>query len=217
MKKFIIIVLIIAVIAGVYIAVKHQEEQKGENQEIQNTVNTNVDSQNIVNTSNTNQEDNKEDLLKAMKSEKTFIDENNKEVLFKDYEIVEKEKAKPQKYTYVDLDKDGKEELVVLTTSDYGAYIILKNIDDQIYGYKLNIRAFESLKKDGSFIGSNGAANNDYCIISFEKNKYTIKKEATFDETNKKYIINNEDVTKEEIQKYADQWNNKEDVTWTNY
>ena len=161
--------------------------------------------------------DTKELLTKVMNSEEKFITENNSEVLLKDFKITDNIFAKVKEYVFVDLDKDNVDELVINTESDYGAYIILRYENGKVYGYLIGIRSFESLKIDGSFLGSNSAFSAQYSTISFDKNTYNIKIEAINDTENKIYKIDNVDVTQTEINEYVTNWNKKENVKWILY
>ena len=152
-----------------------------------------------------------------MTNKQKFVDENNNEIYLKDFKIVDNQTAEVDKYTLVDLNKDGIKELVIYTTSDYGAYIILHYEDNKIYGYMIGVRSLETLKTDGSFIGSSGANSNEYSTITFNKNSYTIHTEAVYDETNKVYKIDNADVSQNEAKDYVENWNKKEDVTWSKF
>lgn len=83
-------------------------------------------------------------LIQVMNSERTFIDSGGNELLFENYKVYGVDKAYAEKYTFVDLDSDGVEELAVLTTSDYGVYMIFR-YDKQTkrtYGYLLGFRSF---------------------------------------------------------------------------
>ena len=166
-------------------------------------------------TSNNSKTDEKQLLLDVMNSKKKFIDEENKEVYFKDFEIVENQTAKVDKYAFVDMDEDGTEELVIYTTSDYGAYVILHYENNKVYGYMIGVRSLENLKADGSFIGSSGANSIEYLRMAFNKNSYTLKTEAVYDGTSKIYKINGAKVSEKEIKEYAEKWNKKEDVKWS--
>ncbi len=155
-------------------------------------------------------------LMDAMNSKIDFINEENKGVLFKEFPIYEDDLAVPDKYAYVDMDNDGTNELVVETTSYYGAFIILHYDKEtrKIYGYMLGARSLEDLKEDGTFIGSGGAAVNSYCKIKFDKNKYEIIDLAYSDSTNNEYKIDDKDVTKKEIEEFTDNWFKKTSVEW---
>lgn len=149
-----------------------------------------------------------------MNNKQTFIDKDNNETLLKNFKIIGEQTAKMEKYTFVDFDKDDIEELVIYTTSDYGAYVILHYEEEKVYGYMLEIRSLENLKADGSFTGSNGANSTEYLRMTFDKNDYSINTEAIYDRTNKIYKINMNEVSLEEITKYTKEWNKKEEVKW---
>lgn len=212
MKKFLIIICVIIALAvgGLFIYKNYNNsnlENNVENNKVNIYENEDLNMDVDINTR----------LFDVMNSCITFIDSTNNRVMFNEYKISNEEKAVPSKYAYVDLDNDGIEELVVLTTSDYGAYIILKYQDNDIYGHMIGIRSFEKLKVDGSFIGSSGANNNEYLTITFNENKYSLNKEAVFDENNQIYQIKGKDVTKDEINTFVEEWNKKENVKWIEY
>lgn len=174
-------------------------------------------STNTTSTSNTAQDttnDTNQILLNVMNNKQKFIQEDNKEVYLKDFKIVENQTAQVDKYTFVDMDKDGTEELVIYTTSDYGAYIILHYENNKVYGYMIGVRSLENLKTDGSFMASSGANSTEYLRITFNKNTYTMETEAIYDETNKNYKINNETVSETKIKEYVTNWNKKENAKW---
>ena len=182
----------------------------------QNQIKTYVDILKSNTTTSTNSKtDTKQILLNVMNNKQKFIDENKKEVYLKDFKIVENQTAKVDKYAFVDLDKDGVEELVIYTTSDYGAYVILHYENEKVYGYMIEVRSLENLKADGSFMGSNGANSTEYLRMKFNKNSYTIETEAVYDGNEKVYKINNANVSEKEIKDYVENWNKKENVSWT--
>lgn len=155
-------------------------------------------------------------LSDVMNNKKKFTTENNKETYLKDFVIIENQKAKVDKYAYVDMDSDGILELVILTTSDYGAYVVLHYENGVIYGYKIGIRSLESLKKDGTFISSSGATSNEYSTMSFDKNKYKITAFAKYDTVNNVYEVDGNKVDKEVAKEYTDNWSKRENVEWKN-
>lgn len=154
-------------------------------------------------------------LINVMNSEKTFVDENGNELLFKNYKIYDKEEN-AEKYTFVDLDKDGINELAVYTTSYNGAYMIFRYDKEtkKVYGYMLGIRSFQNVKVDGTFRGSNGAGSHVYCKINFNKNKLEDVYLAYHDVVLKKYIINNQKVSQREIENFVKDFENKKECMW---
>ncbi len=206
-KIFLILVIIIVIVGAGFFIWKNEENKTEGN----NITNTTTNSNTTQNTST----DTKQLLLNVMNNKQKFIDEDNNEVYFKDFKIVENQTAKVDKYAFVDMDKDGTEELVIYTTSDYGAYVILHYENNKVYGYMIGVRSLENLKTDGSFMGSSGANSNEYSRMTFNKNSYSIKTEAVYDGTDKIYKINNEKVSEKEIKEYVENWNKKENVSWS--
>ena len=200
-KIFLILVIIIVIVGAGFFIWKNEENKTEGN----NITNTTTNSNTTQNTST----DTKQLLLNVMNNKQKFIDEDNNEVYFKDFKIVENQTA------FVDMDKDGTEELVIYTTSDYGAYVILHYENNKVYGYMIGVRSLENLKTDGSFMGSSGANSNEYSRMTFNKNSYSIKTEAVYDGTDKIYKINNEKVSEKEIKEYVENWNKKENVSWS--
>lgn len=155
-----------------------------------------------------------EHLLKALNNETKVIDENNNELLLSEYKLPSDENIVIEKTTFVDLDSDGNNELVALTKSNYGAYIILRHENNMVYVYTINIRSLNNLKEDGTFIGNNGSQSYAYMKLSFNKNLYETKILAEVNETENIYKINEKDVSKQTFLDYENEFNNKKDCEW---
>ena len=155
-----------------------------------------------------------EHLLKALNNETKVIDENNNELLLSEYKLPSDENIVIEKTTFVDLDSDGNNELVALTKSNYGAYIILRHENNMVYVYTINIRSLNNLKEDGTFIGNNGVQSYAYMKLSFNKNLYESKILAEVNKTENIYKINEKDVSKETFLDYENEFNNKKDCEW---
>ena len=153
-------------------------------------------------------------LLKALNNETKVIDENNNELLLSEYKLPSDENIVIEKTTFVDLDSDGNNELVALTKSNYGAYIILRHENNMVYVYTINIRSLNNLKEDGTFIGNNGVQSYAYMKLSFNKNSYESKILAEVNETENIYKINEKDVSKQTFLDYENEFNNKKDCEW---
>ena len=153
-------------------------------------------------------------LLKALNNETKVIDENNNELLLSEYKLPSDENIVIEKTTFVDLDSDGNNELVALTKSNYGAYIILRYENNMVYVYTISIRSLNNLKEDGTFIGNNGSQSYAYMKLSFNKNLYESKILAEVNKTENIYKINEKDVSKETFLDYENEFNNKKDCEW---
>ena len=153
-------------------------------------------------------------LLKALNNETKVIDENNNELLLSEYKLPSDENIVIEKTTFVDLDSDGNNELVALTKSNYGAYIILRHENNMVYVYTINIRSLNNLKEDGTFIGNNGSQSYSYMKLSFNKNSYESKILAEVNKNENIYKINEKDVSEQTFLDYENEFNNKKDCEW---
>ena len=153
-------------------------------------------------------------LLKALNNETKVIDENNNELLLSEYKLPSDENIEIEKTTFVDLDSDGNNELVALTKSNYGAYIILRHENNMVYVYTINIRSLNNLKEDGTFIGNNGSQSYAYMKLSFNKNSYESKIVAEVNKNENIYKINEKDVSEQTFLDYENEFNNKKECEW---
>ena len=185
-------------------------------------------------------------LLLVLYNKKPFITQKGTASYLKDYKPYYKQHEDanyyekdvtfvPRDYTFVDLDKDGKKELIVAEAPYADTYLILREENGKIYGYSLYIRWFQSLKQDGSFQSSGGALIHDYNTISFNINTYNISTFAKFyfEANNEKYSsdkyyfepdheksvfeINGKQVSFEEIKQFAEEWDNRPGAEWIEF
>lgn len=166
------------------------------------------------------QKDASKDLLTAvLNNEKTFITEEGEAVLLKSYSVGNGELAaplyaNPVEYVFVDFNEDKTDEMVINISADYGAYLVLHCNGLDVYGYEFGVRALQALKTDGSFMGSNGAASNYYCRLTFEDNKANVKYTAIKDSTMNQFELNGKECSIEELNEYINDWNLKKAVEW---
>ena len=164
--------------------------------------------------------DNSNSLLNAvLNNEKTFITEKGEAMLLQDYMITSSKSythltTNPEEYVFVDFDNDKIDELVINLSSDYGLYLVLHYNGLDIYGYEFGIRSLNSLKVDGSFTGSNGAASTYYCRLTFENNKANITYTAIKDSTANHFELNGKESSIQSINEYINDWNLKKSVEW---
>jgi len=155
-------------------------------------------------------------LLDVINNKIRFIDEKNQECFFKDYRITENEFAKADRYTFVDFDQNGYNELVVCTTSKYGYNMIFNYdvLDKVIYGYVLGIRSLQNIKADGTYSASGGAGLNYYMQMSFNKNILIKNTLAVIDELSEINQIDGKNVSRNEVLEYIENWNKKVNCSW---
>lgn len=172
-------------------------------------------------------------LLSVLYNKKPFITTKGTTVYLKDYkpfykyhedvDYYEKDIVfVPRDYTFVDLDKDGQEELIVAEAPYADTYLILRKENEKIYGYSLYIRWFEELKKDGSFISSGGALIHDYNTISFKENTYNISEFAKYyfvgeNSADNVFEINGKTVSLEEIKQFTDDREKRPEAEWIKF
>lgn len=230
-SKILLIVAIILVVlsSGFYVtnnARKKQEKIKEKNNSdfsdvidqiakpANKTAGNNAQENNKSGNISNNEVNTKQILLNVINNKQKFLDENNKEVFLKDFKVIDNQNAEVDKYAFIDMDKDGIEELIIYTTSDNGTYVMFHYENSKVYGYRLGTLSLENLKTDGTFMENNGDNYVEYLRMTFNKNSYFIKKEAVYDKKNKDYEIDNTSVSKEDIEEYVDNWNKKENASW---
>lgn len=154
------------------------------------------------------------DLMSILKNEQQFITENGEKVYLKDYKYAEDYYATPSGYASVDFDSDGIDELVVDVSLNGGIYLVFHNDGSNIYGFQFFAREMQNIKVDGSFRQSGGALSNYYTRITFDGDDYEIINVAVCDEYISKYEFDGKECSREEINEYIENWQQKEDVKW---
>lgn len=154
------------------------------------------------------------DLMSILKNEQQIITENGEKVYLKDYKIAEEYYATPSKYTSVDFDGDGPDELVVDISLNGAIYLVFHNDGSNIYGFQFFSKELQSIKIDGSFSQSGAAVSNYYTRMTFDGDDYEITNVAVCDEYISKYEINGKECSIEEIDEYIENWQQKEDAEW---
>lgn len=75
------------------------------------------------------------------------------------------------RFTVADIDRDLNDEIVLVQTvggDEYYGYLVLKSVDGVVRGYEVFYRAMLSLKADGTFSFSSGAADNGFGYLKPE-------------------------------------------------
>lgn len=188
-----------------------QEDTKEENAiEKENAIeeNTEGESANITST------DEKTLLIKVLKGEEPFVytKDGGKEITISQLAYNEENPYEPIQYAIVDMDGDGKSEVVVeLSSAIDGAYEVFHVIGEKVYGYETVFRAMSKLYEGGYCMGANGASSWDIYQMSFSESGYTTNNVAgCVDGTY--YLKGVDNVAAEEYQKFVDE--NLEVVTW---
>lgn len=160
--------------------------------------------------------------MEVLDGKRNFIDENNLEVSFNEYLNTEKGSMDSAKVTYTYIDFDNKdsskhEEMLVLTETNDGYYLILNydNKSDKVYGIYMNYRDMVYIKNDTTIYGSGGANANYVYKLILDKNKH--EKITLAENDSGLYKIDNKEVSEDEYNKYMEEYNNKDSVTFTDY
>lgn len=130
-------------------------------------------------------------------------------------------------FTILDMDGDRIPEVVIEIASDSeGYYEVLHYYNGNVYGYYFVIRAMESLKADGTFVGSSGAIDNTIIKLSFSAdmlNQVTLASSESTDKYDKNgypiinYMIANKPVSNAAFESYYDKQGAKTDATWYDF
>ncbi len=170
---------------------------------------------NSANTENTFEENR---LLSVLYNEEPFVDEGGRSVYMKDYSLSEVAPVcvVPDKYTFIDFDRDEKNELVAHIHPDFGGYLVLRLCEGTVYGYEFGERSMITLKADGTFAQSEGAGLNVSVSMTFKQTAYTLTELAYQNETSseKEYRINGNSATKKDYQSFYKEFSSKPDAKW---
>jgi len=124
-------------------------------------------------------------------------------------------------FTILDMDGDKNPEIIIKI--DGGDVEVLHYHNDKVYGYYFVNRAMESLKTDGTYIGSSGAMDNSINRISFSGSRLNEIILAYSESTGKydkdgyhiiNYFIAKKPVSETEFESYLDKQVAKADTTW---
>lgn len=214
-KKVIAIIVVLVVLALVVTAFVWMKF--GNKADVDETVKIKEDTTSEKNVPEESKED-EELYFKVLNNEVKFVNEDNKELFFKEYMQVYKESTENPKikYTVFDFDGDSKDEMIVrIEVFSDGFYLILNNEDATVYGFEEVYRGLKDLKTDGTYMASGGASSNGVLRDEFEKNKRIQVTLAEMDMG--KFQIDGKDVSEKEYQEYVDEFNKKENVEFTNY
>ncbi len=128
------------------------------------------------------------------------------------------------KFTIIDLDADGENEIVLWLrsngVSDDG-FEILRYKDENIYGYTLQYRAFMNLKTDGTFEFAGGTADTGIGKLQFSEEGYRtedlVYSDSEYNVANElivQYFAHEEACSEEEFRTAMSRQEAKPDVGW---
>jgi len=166
---------------------------------------------------------NKDDvLLRVLQNKKPFVGPTGETVFLRDYKLGGGANVEtlPQKYTLVDMDRDGTRELVVYASPQYGAYLVFHADGSKVYGFEFAEKDMTQLKEDGTFVQTRASGISQYTTMHFDKNKVTLveqayKQDALQNYDNNVYRIDGETVTFDRMYAYTKDFAGRSYVRWT--
>lgn len=156
-------------------------------------------------------------LVQTMNSNREYYDTyGNSFILDKD--PINNEYFKPLKYTFVDFNEDGRDELVTFIANDTGIiyYLILKYNYEQekVYGYLINSNDFQALRKDGTVATTGKDGYHRYYDILFEGNDMYFKDLAIHRASDNYYSVYGEACYKDMFDEFVEEWMKREIAEW---
>lgn len=131
-------------------------------------------------------------------------------------------RASTERFAVVDMDGDGIMEAVLELAVYGGGMMVLHHHDGQVFGYSYGARALNSLKADGTYSYSNGAADGGYCRLSFDDPRVTeeelgYSRSISLDPEEIETVIAGKVVEEEAFYQFCQEQNEKEDAIWHEY
>jgi len=216
MSKFVSIILSILLVFSMFSGCRNQSP--GET----NTTTQHTDTQGSegseTNTTNVEYTPEQNKLLSVLYNEVVFVEESGRSVYMKDYSLSEVAPVYvvPDKYTFVDFDRDGIDELVAHLQPDYRGYLVFHLRGATVYGYEFGERSMIDLKADGTFTQSGGAGRNIHVSMHFKEAGYAKMELAYQNESAEygEYRISGSAATQEDYQIFYKAYSNKPGAQW---
>jgi len=215
MSKFASVILSIVLVFSMFSGCRNQSP--GENNTTQHT-DTQGSEDPETNTTDVEYTPEQNKLLSVLYNEVVFVEERGRSVYMKDYSLSEVTPVYvvPDKYTFVDFDRDGIDELVA-HLQPYGGYVVLHLRGETVFGYEFGERSMMALKADGTFTGSGGSGLHTHVSMHFNQAGYEQMELAYQNESAEygEYRINGKAATQEDYQAFFKAYSNKPDAKWT--
>ncbi len=123
------------------------------------------------------------------------------------------------RFAIADVDHDTNDEIILAQTvgkDEYYGYLILKSADSAVWGYEVFYRAMLSLKADGTFSFSSGAADNGFGYLNPKGHQFDLGEIAASESSDENiaYRLNGEAVSHAVYQAADDGQAQKPDAIW---
>lgn len=153
-------------------------------------------------------------LVQVLNGSREFINSDGVELLINNL-VIEDTNCKVNAYAFVDIDGDKNNELMAVTDSYYGYYLVLDiDVNNIIYGYYINSNDIDYINNNGVILDK---ANDSiyYRRLVFDKTTYKKSNLASYSDS--EYTINNTVVDASEFDAYQDEYALKGLLKFRNY
>ncbi len=130
-------------------------------------------------------------------------------------------------FLVMDLDEDGVKEIVlwlVVNGNEYYGYEILHCQDEEVYGYRMYYRSFNSLKADGTFHFSSSSADKGIGRVKFDASECLVEKiaasQSSYNKSNElevSYWVNGQETSQEVFEAEMEKQDKKSDALWYDF
>ena len=128
-------------------------------------------------------------------------------------------------FSLVDLDHDGTPELILSVPIGADTHsLILRYEDSIVYSFIFSGRAFNMLKKTGTFWASGGATESGICAITFSKDQHIVdeftyctaydRDEQDHSDIKVKFFVNHKEVSEADWDLAVDEWKELPYADW---
>lgn len=119
----------------------------------------------------------------------------------------------PQSFCYVDMDRDGAEELAVVDAR-LQYFLILRYDGSTVYGYILRGIGLQHFKADGSVLNTVSDGVASVCRLTFDGADYTLEQIAHKVAKENVYLLEGKTVTKDQWDAYFARWEKTPALQW---
>ena len=141
-------------------------------------------------------------LIQVLRGEKEFIDYSGNEINISGLKI-EDANVKVNSYVFVDIDNDNENELIAITDSYFGYYLVLDIDSNIIYGYNISLNDMDYINTKGIIL-DNVDDSIYYRRLKFNKNKYKKINVASY--SSDEYMVDGEVVEKEAFDDFTEKF-----------
>ena len=153
-------------------------------------------------------------LVQVLNGTREFINSDGVELLINNL-VIEDTNCKVNTYAFVDIDGDKNNELIAVTDSYYGYYLVLHiDVNNIIYGYYVNSNDIDYINNEGVILDKVNDSTY-YRRLTFDKTTYKKSNLASY--TGSEYTINNTVVEENDFKSYEDEYALKGLLKFRNY